>query len=540
MTFTPTGLIYLLDVPIESDNKNQLTFSDSAAQSAYFLSRQKRTFSDFTYMRKDNIIRVPVNVEDLYNINYVMYQNRNFGSKWFYAFIEQLEYINPNCTHLHIKTDVFQTWQFNITYYNSFVVREHVADDRPFTHTLPENIASGDVAIYREDRATPYNFSGKTVTDFNNNYMCAVCSSIDLVGGTSAPSIVGGVATACYFYATSLNNIRDFLNYFVSQGWEDSIIAVYPILKNAVILTSHGIIGIDDIYTFTDSQVDTYLNFNISRTNMLSGATVKNKKCLNYPYNYLTLHNSNGSSVDLKIEDFFNVRESYQDFITLHTYYNPACDVSLCVAPKFYKFNGTGDSDLNSIDFSYSVEYNNFPQISYNTGVYESYLGRHASTLSMEKLNLGVNAARNIINTAETGNAGGLITSAMSIGSYYAKMADLERQPDKVHGIPSGGAEFVSKSAGVRLAYKSIYGEYLNYVDNYFSMFGYNVSTIKNPHDSMFTRPNWNYVETRNINISGDIPDEDTRELKNMFNSGVTLWHNPSTFGDYTQANAPI
>jgi hypothetical protein len=52
-------------------------------------------------------------------------------------------------------------------------------------------------------------------------------------------------------------------------------------------------------------------------------------------------------------------------------------------------------------------------------------------------------------------------------------------------------------------------------------------------------RPNHNYIETRDIDISAAIPQDDLEEIKNMFNNGVTFWHNPNTFGDYTQNNAP-
>ena len=144
MDFTPSTVVNVLNVPLNLSNKNQIDFENTTAQASYFSSCLVRSFTDFTYQRKDNIIRVPVNAEHLYNCNYVMYKNDNFSDKWFYAYITKIEYLNPECTALHIKTDVFQTWFYDCTFRPSFIVRETVLDDSLFKHTIPENIESGE------------------------------------------------------------------------------------------------------------------------------------------------------------------------------------------------------------------------------------------------------------------------------------------------------------------------------------------------------------------------------------------------------------
>lgn len=82
----------------------------------------------------------------------------------------------------------------------------------------------------------------------------------------------------------------------------------------------------------------------------------------------------------------------------------------------------------------------------------------------------------------------------------------------------------------------SIKKEYAEIIDNYFTMYGYKVNTLKIPN--LKNRPNWNYVKTIDVNIIGDIPQNHLQTIKNMFNNGVTLWHNPSTFLDYSQNNS--
>ena len=51
-------------------------------------------------------------------------------------------------------------------------------------------------------------------------------------------------------------------------------------------------------------------------------------------------------------------------------------------------------------------------------------------------------------------------------------------------------------------------------------------------------RENWNYVKTVSCNFSGnDIPQTDLQTIRNMFDNGVTLWHNPSTIYNYNNSN---
>lgn len=77
--------------------------------------------------------------------------------------------------------------------------------------------------------------------------------------------------------------------------------------------------------------------------------------------------------------------------------------------------------------------------------------------------------------------------------------------------------------------------EYAKIIDNFFSMFGYKINEVKIPN--ITGRPNWNFVKTIDCNITGNFPQNDIQTLKNMFNNGVTFWHNPNTFLDYSQNN---
>jgi hypothetical protein len=66
-------------------------------------------------------------------------------------------------------------------------------------------------------------------------------------------------------------------------------------------------------------------------------------------------------------------------------------------------------------------------------------------------------------------------------------------------------------------------------------MYGYKVNTVKiaNTH----CRESWNYIKTIDVNIKGDIPSEDMEKLKQIYNEGVTLWHSPSKYCNYSYSN---
>ena len=47
-------------------------------------------------------------------------------------------------------------------------------------------------------------------------------------------------------------------------------------------------------------------------------------------------------------------------------------------------------------------------------------------------------------------------------------------------------------------------------------------------------------VKTIDNNFDGDIPQEYLQTIKNIFNNGITLWHNPSTMYNYSVSNAIV
>ena len=234
--FTPSTAVYLCNTPLKSDNKNQISFNSREEQFSYFNGLAVRRFSDFTYQRKDNIIRVPINAEVLFNdgVNYVMYDNKNFSNRWVYAYITEIEYINANVSHIHIKTDVFQTWFLDCEILPSFVVRETVINDDLFKHTLPENLPTGEqITVATTTIANSLN--SQSPDEFDNNYYCVIMTSEPVKWLTATipavDSFVGGVANPCYMYATSLSDFYSFMDKITENGQVNAVVCCVAIPK---------------------------------------------------------------------------------------------------------------------------------------------------------------------------------------------------------------------------------------------------------------------------------------------------------------------
>lgn len=541
MIFTPSTTVYLCGVPLESDMKNQLTFDSQAAQTAYFLSKVKRTYNNFTYQRKDNILRVPANFEDLYNCNYVMYQNSNFGSKWFYAFIVEREYINPNCTHLKLKTDPFQTYMFDVTYYNSFVVREHVADDTIGKHTLPEPVSVSEPVV--NHKYLDLTFSAETETDFNTNFWCTIFTSEQLFPDeptSNGVGFMGGNAAPFWTYApNNLSNLGALIDYIVQHNKLDSILSVVPLLKSytsaGAISTSQvsfTVYGILDGLSLVPSTNPTKQNHSIypsfvTPSARLDGYTPKNNKMYTSPFCFGMLQSSNGSKIRLDYETW----NGGQNPKTIHTVYSATADPSIIAIPFDYRGDNNGAQ--------YAVSFSGFPPIPYKYDTFINWYAANKNSVDFSVIRKVAAIGMGIVSAATTGNVGAVVSPAMSLAGELANMEDIKNKPDSFVGNISNNPLLYDNRGGIQFFEMCVKYEYAKMIDEYFTAYGYCINEVKNPHDSFNTRPNWNYIETREINIAGDVPNDDLNELKTMFNSGVTLWHNPATFGDYSQNNAP-
>ena len=541
MAITPTGQIILLNVPIEIDNKNQLTFSSESAQNTYFLSRKVSTFeySDCSYLRKDSILKVPAHIDNLYNANYLMYRNRNFSSKWFYAFITKKEYVSDNCTALTIKTDCYQTWQFNIDIKPSFVVREMLstADDVVGANVLPENLQLGEYICNKNYKLLHNDDVPSHAT--NTDLSIVVACTLDTSGsgftdvGMQVDGIFQGVNYFCFHntYPTGISALNVFLRNYATQGKLDYIQSIFMVpsfaCQGAEDREDHKYVNSNLVYNKYVNQPSYTDNKNMDFTlSDIDGYVPKNNKLKTWPFAYLLVSNCSGTDVPYRFEDFYTISNNQKTIVT------PSFRVQSCMTPsgsiRMAPLNYKGQ-ETNPIE---GINLGKFPMCSWVGDSYTNWLTQNG-------VNIGLGVAGSLLSTGSsvaTGNPIGVASGVLGVANTLGEIHKESIAPLQSEGnINCGDVVTASGQNDFRFQVMTIKSQFAKIIDEYFSTYGYSTNRVKVPNTN--NRSNWNYVETRNIDITGNAPQEDVQEIKNMFDNGVTLWHNPSTFGDYSQSN---
>lgn len=543
MNITPDTNIRLLKCPIKLDNKNQITFSNISSQTSYFLSLPHLEVEGSMYQRRDSSIYYPAIYDDLTEYSYVMYQNENYSNKWFYAFISGMEYLNDNTTKISIITDSFQTWQFDITYKASFVEREmiNVSSDVPGANLVPENLETGE-----------YKIGGTAnVTGLSPVYVCAYSGdSLSMGGGTynfPSYSIVNGIfSSVTFLVALDNSGLNSLYTALLTGNQSEKIVALFTIPSFAV--DSSNLTQLSGSVYYVAGKASAISKTLVSTPSTLDGYTPKNAKLRTYPYMYLGFNPPNGTSKIYRYEDFSNGTPTFKFVSEINP--NP----SVYMIPQDYR-GQSGDS------LSDSATLNGYPQLASRVDVYNSWVAENTGILSVQQSQAYTNTMydvaggtigliSSIFSSAfkqDFGGLGGVATSALDMYKtannydYYIQMvnAQKEKQAMLPDNVSLGGSN--ATLLGYNLMDNNIFTRYnIKYqfakrIDDYFSMFGYQTNELKIPNIS--NRPNWNYVKTQGINIIGNIPNEDLEIIKTLYNSGITLWHNPSTFLDYSQNN---
>lgn len=180
-----------------------------------------------------------------------------------------------------------------------------------------------------------------------------------------------------------------------------------------------------------------------------------------------------------------------------------------------------------------------FPTLSWSGDGFTNWL-----TMNAVNINLGIasNALQLVGGLALTANpqtaiwgASSVASGAMGIVNEVAEVYQHSLIPPTAKGNTNGGDINTCSNCNTFIFYKmSIKQEYAKIIDDYFTMYGYKVNKLGIPN--LRSRENWNYIETRNINITGNIPNDHLTKIKNIFDKGITLWHNDNV-GNYNRTN---
>ena len=121
-----------------------------------------------------------------------------------------------------------------------------------------------------------------------------------------------------------------------------------------------------------------------------------------------------------------------------------------------------------------------------------------------------------------------------------AKVNDLLSTPRTMKSLGNDAIFNLENSDNkIDIIEMGIKDEYKMRIQNFFAKYGYKVNRYGIPNYK--TRKDFNFVKTADCKIkSQTIPREDMLEIENIFNSGITFWHNTNNLLNYDVDNEEV
>lgn len=537
MQIQPNSIIKLCSgVPIDSSYKDTIYFASRSAQKSYFDSKVSKTMDKASFQRingQQGVVRMSASAESIYNCNYMMFQNSNYSTKWFYAFITNIEYVNDKVSNVYFTIDVMQTWfLFDCTLKESFVEREHHASDTFNDWIIDENLPTGQMQYDQVHHSGLFN---------EWRYCCLSPYDVSQNLQTKAVNYCGIISPSTIYSFTEVNEFMSYLNGLSDKGVADAVISCFMIPER--LLTSRNVdltrIPIDAI------EKNKPTPFTCRKPSTKIGTyTPKNKKLFSYPYCYLSLTNGSGVTNEYRWELF--ERDTDNPFVTFEVYAD-FINGYYMATPLNYNGSSSNQTSANGDSnnaFNFSLDFHCSPQLPWISDTYKIYSAQNKVTMDSQ---VGYGLAQiqtGIMSAICSGGmsapiSGGLVLSGFNtVRNVMLQNEHAKRLPVGTHGGGGNNSMFDANFNDFYWCNTHVQPEIAKSIDDYFTMFGYATKQVKVPNINV--RPHWTYTKTIDCNvISNNCNNNDITAIKNIFDNGITFWKNASEIGNYSLDNSP-
>lgn len=582
-----TSVTLYRGIPFPQDYSSTLWFTTKGQQTDFFNTwRDQEEFTEVSYQRQNGRIRVSALGDRAHFYNYLSFTNPDSNYRY-YAFITDCEYINNNTYSFAFTIDVIQSFMHVLTPHPVYIDRQHVNNDTKGYNTQPEEFSAMGQLLYEcvaapttdipdvptYDRIEPVSnwlFDAKKM--WSDDSLCMVIMStedLETKGDVNEwelskcnpywkmepTQLYGPLYYPIWYYGYPINNI-DWVNHLINafnfiskNGLADAIINFF-VAPMGLYYTSQRE---QDGSGQTRYGYDFRLNI---PQNQLGVYTPKNNKLYTYPYNYLYVTTNEGNGAIYKYEYFDKYEQEYgSTFFAFCGHMAPNCVVGLY--PRNY-----ASSLYNVNELLTTAPY---PLLPWSSDVYQAYCALNGGKIAAQRTNLDIDLKQGYASDSLNFLTGGITTMMKaSIGwadvsglaspvmgmvnraidyqqeirNIDAQMYDISVIPNQSHGNLSADPVI---SAGVKgFTFYRVYpnSESAKIIDDYFTMFGYHIGTIAIPN---FTgRKNFNYVKVKGQLFTGTAPAPALASINQIFNMGITLYHNIDTYGDNLADNAII
>ena len=555
---TPNGKLYIGRVKWSNDYKHVMQFASESARNTFMTSNLNKVKENVIYYNPNKYIDVYSKLQGVEKYNYAYFINDSDISNTEYCcFITDYEYIAPAVTRLYIELDVFQMYFYSTDFYQSYIERAIISKsaDNLNTNYLPEPVSapleyeskiqdiltSSDwgplwvlhMASYYNSTTNEYQYDGIGTNNTYGEYgrfiesRSELATVIEQYGRKSPQDIASEVGQAsghttwqswlnAIFAGTAGQDAVEGLKVTTSvadlQDHRNELIGLYAIpkwLKD----------NFDGDANFADNRrTSVDVNLSINSGSLANGYTPRNKKLLTSVCRAYVLANKTGMQKTFKPELFTGSPKITLSGITMST--------------GGYNWHITNYADIvNSYD---EVAYNSERRVGYdqNTGLNKviNTIGAGGSALA----SLG-----GIAGGVATGNPVSAISGVGSASVSLVKAIDQIGQKEQHFGHNGDLLRITGGRAMLSWYEISPTVSECQSIDNFFDMYGYTIQKHANPSSYFSTRSNWNYIKCAdNVNMACKCPAVYENKMKSIFSNGVTLWHNYTHFGDYSQTNS--
>lgn len=471
---TPDTVVKILKgIELDRDLENTYRFASLSAQQNFFSSpkRVKFQLENLQYLRTgENSIKVELKTAALYDCNYLMFQNTGYmdasgRTRWFYAFIDRVDYVNEATSEIFYTIDPMQTWLFDFKFADCMIEREHVRDDQIGKNVISEPVECGDYMQEVKASIVPPNsfkYKGGLITTkpINNGAFPSGTITIQITSSASVsfsrPKPYAGVDVGSELnttgtvgqYPTDLSWYADFSlvknEEATGKYHSDNTVTApdildikYYSLQNLISWIANAQIdGMDakDIYAvfiypdFFSSEDDTAIfdsygsgskektmTFDMSSTAGFKKTdgkffVPKNNKLYTFPYTRLTVSSHYGNVAHYKFELFDN---GFKPKFTLLSILTATPQAALI--PVGYR--GKGDATDYMVTLPYAIE------IPVKGDAFKTYMAENKGNIISSLFNSVLSAAIPAMTTTSTVamTSGGDITQERTIRSLSPK-----------------------------------------------------------------------------------------------------------------------
>lgn len=521
MNIIPSSEVRLLSgCKMKPDYKHTAWWISPENQYNYFSGKTKYTLANSQYTRStENWIKVPYTVAQLLDCNYMIITNLGHENKHYYAFITKVEYVSEAASKVWYEIDLIQTWYFECELMPCLVEREHSVTDVIGENILPEPVAIGDYVDYVRDALPDW-----TLDDC---YIIAV-TCLDIEEGFKVETVnkemIGKTYSGLHFHAfeatqTGIEQLAALITFDTLNPF-DSIVSIFMCPKVCY-----------DRKTKTISIATAYYPF--------EGYTPHNNKLFTFPYHFLRITAGDCGLQDYKYE-LFNRTDGLVQFTVEG---DLSCQPAMMLSPVGYRSQSEGDGSLPDHDDCLMLT--GFPECAWGSDMFVAFLSQVAS--------ISATVTGHVGNMTSQEPSMGMVPASASYGQPVFSNNDLPQTPDlhiemnpirrhmyaekKVRNTTNSTALFNLGRLEFEYIIRRVTPEYAKIIDEFFDRYGYATNRVKVPNRT--SRPQWNYVKTKNCCINASLPSDIVTEIESVYNNGITFWNYADNIGNYSLDNKP-